>query len=82
VPRRLLSPTLESDYISVGVDRSKKSLRVKYDAFNVDSRLGRVTSSGSLSSKLYLCRLYTLISHCLLDPLTGRTGTEEALRIL
>jgi hypothetical protein len=35
-----------------------------------------------LGSKLYLCYLHALTSHCLPDPLLGHTGTEEALYML
>jgi hypothetical protein len=81
VPRGPLSPRVVSNHVSVNINHSD-SLRVKHDAFTIDSRLGRLTSSGSLFSKLYLCQLHALTSHCLPDSLTGRTGTEEALRIL
>ncbi|KAH8744369.1 hypothetical protein F5883DRAFT_722279 [Diaporthe sp. PMI_573] len=48
----------------------------------VDDLLGRLVDSGTLQSKLLLAYLHALTSHCLPDLLTGRTGTEEALRIL
>ncbi|KAK3293166.1 uncharacterized protein B0H64DRAFT_327170 [Chaetomium fimeti] len=81
VPRGALSPRIVSHHVKVNVDLAE-TLHVKHDAFTIDSTLGRMTTSGSLSSKLYLCYLHALTSHCLPDPLTGRTGTEEALRIL
>jgi hypothetical protein len=81
VPRGLASPRIVSHHAKVSVDPEAR-VNIKHDAFTVDSRLGRITTSGSLSSKLYLCYLHALTSHCLPDPLTGRTGTEEALRIL
>ncbi|KAL2186630.1 hypothetical protein L209DRAFT_711026 [Thermothelomyces heterothallicus CBS 203.75] len=87
-PRRIVlvprgSPTAEiaSNHVSVRVN-VPAGLRVKHDAFTIDTTLGRIASSTSLASKLYLCYLHALTSHCLPDPLTGRTGTEEALRIL
>jgi hypothetical protein len=81
VPRETLSSEIAGHHVRVRVDLSS-ALRIKHDAFTIDSTLGHITSSGSLSSKLYLCYLHSLTSHCLPDPLTGRTGTEEALRIL
>ncbi|KAK4238611.1 hypothetical protein C8A03DRAFT_33363 [Achaetomium macrosporum] len=81
VPRGPLSWSKTSDHVSVSVAISE-SLHVKHDAFTIDPMLGRITSSGALSGKLYLCLLHAVTSHCLPDPLTGRTGTEEALRIL
>ena len=56
--------------------------RRRHIHFEIDSILGRLVDSGSLQSKLLLCHLHATTSYCLADPLTGRTGTEEALRIL
>ncbi|EAQ83711.1 hypothetical protein CHGG_10115 [Chaetomium globosum CBS 148.51] len=81
VPRGPISPRIVSHHVKVSVDFFAGA-HVKHDAFMIDARLGRITTSGSLSSKLYLCYLHAVTSHCLPDPLTGRTGTEEALRIL
>jgi len=63
-------------------------LRVSLDslqrahAYRIDKVLGRIVDNGSLQSKLYLCFLHGLTSHCLPDPLTGLTGTEASLVIL
>ncbi|KAL8366469.1 hypothetical protein RB595_004986 [Gaeumannomyces hyphopodioides] len=57
--------------------------RVRYHAFRVDATLGCLRDSdGALGSLLLLCNLHAITTHCLPDRLTGRTGTEEALRIL
>lgn len=55
---------------------------IRHNAFTVNDTLGQLTDVGSLQSKLHLCYLHALTSHCLPDPLTHRTGTDEALRIL
>jgi hypothetical protein len=55
---------------------------IRHNAFTVNDTLGQLTDAGSLQSKLHLCYLHALTSHCLPDPLTHRTGTDEALRIL
>ncbi|KZT27616.1 hypothetical protein NEOLEDRAFT_1060414 [Neolentinus lepideus HHB14362 ss-1] len=55
---------------------------VRYMKYNVDFDLGRLTSTASLTSRLYKVYLHALTSGCLPDPLTGWTGTEEALRDL
>ncbi|KAL2159331.1 hypothetical protein VTH06DRAFT_2334 [Thermothelomyces fergusii] len=81
VPRGSPISEIVEHHVSVHID-VPDGLRVKHDAFTVDTTLGRMTSSTSLTSKLYLCYLHALTSHCLPDPLTGRTGTEEALTIL
>ncbi|KAK3904432.1 hypothetical protein C8A05DRAFT_13694 [Staphylotrichum tortipilum] len=82
VPRGRRSSTVTVDTMRVTIEQPLGTTRVKHDAFNVDSRLGQLISRGSLFSRLHLCHLHALTSHFLPDPLTGRTGTEEALRIL
>ncbi|KAK7987451.1 hypothetical protein PG989_007766 [Apiospora arundinis] len=57
-------------------------VRRKYHCYEIDNVLGRLIDNGSLQSKLLICYLHAVTAHCLPDPLTGRTGTEEALRIL
>ena len=51
-------------------------------AYSIDRQLGRLLDNGSLQSKLYLTYLHALTSFCLPDPLTQKTGTEQALSIL
>ncbi|KAK3671302.1 hypothetical protein LTR78_008762 [Recurvomyces mirabilis] len=51
-------------------------------AVHVDSLLGRIADNGDLGAKLYLAYLHALTSFCLVDPLTHKTGTEQALTIL
>ncbi|KAK3323063.1 hypothetical protein B0H66DRAFT_515810 [Apodospora peruviana] len=68
--------------ITVKDDDSSVSAQIRHDAFTVDHNLGRLTDNGSLQSKLNLCLLHALTSHALPDPLTGRTGTEQALDML
>ncbi|KAJ5117788.1 hypothetical protein N7448_011420 [Penicillium atrosanguineum] len=51
-------------------------------AYAIDRQLGRLLDNGSLQSKLYLTYLHALTSFCLPDPLTEKTGTEQALSIL
>ncbi|SPO01443.1 uncharacterized protein DNG_04116 [Cephalotrichum gorgonifer] len=59
-----------------------KDAATRAHACDVDTRLGRLVDNGSLESKLLICYLHALTSFCLPDPLTGRTGTEQALDIL
>ncbi|KAF8251192.1 hypothetical protein K440DRAFT_596393 [Wilcoxina mikolae CBS 423.85] len=58
---------------------TKEDKTVVYHHFDVDTTLWRLSGSGGLSTRLYKIYLHALTSHCLPDPLTGRTGTEEAL---
>ncbi|KAJ5703356.1 hypothetical protein N7493_011745 [Penicillium malachiteum] len=51
-------------------------------AYAIDTQMGYLADNGSLRSKLFLSHLHALTSSCLPDPLTGKTGTEQALSIL
>ncbi|KAI3390839.1 hypothetical protein diail_8557 [Diaporthe ilicicola] len=48
----------------------------------IDAQLGRLKDNGTLQSKLFLSYLHALTSHCIPDPFTMHTGTEQALSIL
>ncbi|KAK2606446.1 hypothetical protein QQS21_003139 [Conoideocrella luteorostrata] len=50
--------------------------------YRVDDRLGRLIDNGSAQDKIFMAYLHALTSFCLPDPLTGKTGTEQALSIL
>ncbi|KAF6791741.1 hypothetical protein CMUS01_16205, partial [Colletotrichum musicola] len=68
-----------NNYVKVSIG---KGTGQKAHAYDVDDKLGRLVSNGSRQSKLFLSYLHALTSFCLPDPLTGKTGTEEALTIL
>ncbi|KAK4574981.1 hypothetical protein LTR86_000831 [Recurvomyces mirabilis] len=59
-----------------------RSSVTKVHSVNVDPLLGRILDNGDLGVKLYLAYLHALTSFCLVDPLTLKTGTEQALTIL
>ncbi|EPE04166.1 very large low complexity protein [Ophiostoma piceae UAMH 11346] len=54
----------------------------KVHHYTIDDQLGRLLDNGSVQSKLYLCYLHALTSHCVPDRLINMTGTERALQIL
>jgi hypothetical protein len=56
--------------------------RVRSHLFQVDPGLGVLKDNGLLQSKLFLCYPHAVTSYCVPDSLPGRTGTEEAIRIL
>ncbi|CAI6290147.1 unnamed protein product [Periconia digitata] len=60
----------------------RKSTVRKTHAYSIDSTLRQITDNGNLQSKLLLCYMHALTSHCLPDSLTGYTGVESALNIL
>lgn len=66
-------------HISVAV--SKESIH-RIHALRVDPQLGRLLDNSELDCKLFLAYLHALTSFCLADPLTHKTGTEQALTIL
>jgi len=70
---------LEGGHINVAVTRSS-ILRVH--AVNINPLLGRLLGSGELNCTLYLAYLHALTSFCLVDSLTRKTGTEQALSVL
>lgn len=78
IPAGSVDVTRRHGHTSVTID-PVQSLPYVY---KVDSLLQRLTDDGDLQSKLFLCYLHGLTSFCLPDPLTCRTGTEQALFIL
>ncbi|EGP88529.1 uncharacterized protein MYCGRDRAFT_85558 [Zymoseptoria tritici IPO323] len=83
--RMVLLPEGEVSYQKhnghVTVEVSKETISRVHPVY-IDSRLRRLVDNGSLQSKLLLAYFSALTSHCLPDPLTLRTGTEQALSIL
>ncbi|TVY56340.1 hypothetical protein LCER1_G002622 [Lachnellula cervina] len=69
----------EGEHIQVLIDKDSAT---KAHAYHVDDQIGRLIDNGNLQSKLILCYIHALTSFCLPDPLTRKTGTEQALSIL
>jgi hypothetical protein len=66
-------------HVSVSVD---KNLATKVHAYSLNTTLGQIVDNGTMQSKLFICYLHALTSHCLPDPFTGYTGTESAMLFL
>jgi hypothetical protein len=87
LPRRVIIPQgkisfgTDGNFTTVSITTNAKQ-HVRWHEYTIDTDLGCLKSNASLSSKLYLCYLHALTSHCLPDPLLGHTGTEEALYML
>jgi len=79
VPEGNVSWNKDGDHVAVHIGWQPDS---RVHPFSIDRQVGRLADNGSLQSKLYLCYLHALTSFCLPDPLTQRTGTEQALSIL
>ncbi len=87
MPRRVIIPqgdigfSLDGDFAQTFI-KTGTTRRVRWHEYTIDTDLGRLTGTVTLRSKLYQCYLHALTSHCLPDPLLGRTGTEESLDML
>ena len=79
LPQGTISYQRTERHVEVSIETASSGSHYVYV---VDNLLGRLVDSSTLQSKLLLAYLHALTSHCLPDLLTGRTGTEEALRIL
>ncbi|KAH8676420.1 hypothetical protein BGZ60DRAFT_562097 [Tricladium varicosporioides] len=78
VPYGRVSFTRKGHHVQVMIDTAPATY-VTYHSYSIDSQLGRLVDSGSLQSRLFKLYLHATTSHCLIDQLTGKTGTEEAL---
>jgi hypothetical protein len=78
VPYGNVSFSQDGHHVRVTIDTASAT-QVKYHTYNIDSQLGRLVDNGRLQSRLSRLDLHATTSHCQVDKLTGRTGTEEAL---
>ncbi|KAF8834660.1 hypothetical protein BDN67DRAFT_873396, partial [Paxillus ammoniavirescens] len=90
IPRCVLIPhgdvsfKVHGHHVQVNIDTHKPPLRrVTYETYTVDTELHCLAGNVSLTNKLYRAYLHAVTSSgCTIDPLTGKTGTEEALSTL
>jgi hypothetical protein len=80
IPDGRISYTPDGHHVRVTI--TAEGTRIAYHLYRVDPDLRCLTGNVGLTSKLYQALLHAITSGCLPDPLTGRTGTEEALHIL
>jgi hypothetical protein len=78
VPHGRVSFSRDGDHVRVKIDTTSAA-HVKYHSYDIDTQLGRLVDNGNLRSRLFRLYLHATTAHCLIDQLTGRTGTEEAL---
>ncbi|CAE6532541.1 unnamed protein product [Rhizoctonia solani] len=87
IPRMVIIPdgnvifTTHGHHVKVVIDTGADH-HIGYHHYNIDPTLGCLSSSSELTSRLFRIYLHALTSYCLADPLTQRTGTEEALQLL
>ncbi|KAI6009773.1 hypothetical protein BKA83DRAFT_4632007 [Pisolithus microcarpus] len=84
VPEADVSCRKQDNHVRVTIDRSGPARRLfRYQTFRIDTDFGSLAGNATLASNLYRAYLHALTSKsCSVDPLTRRTGTEEALSIL
>ena len=83
IPEGEISFRIDGHHVRVEIDTRPPALgRVTYQTYRVDTDMGCLTGNVSLTNKLHCAYLHALTSGCGTDPLTGRTGTEEALSVL
>jgi Protein of unknown function (DUF3638)/Protein of unknown function (DUF3645) len=79
IPEGQISYSLRSQYTEVVINEGTAST---VHSYSIDKLLTRLLDNGNLHGKLFLCYLHILTSSCQPDPLTGRTGAEQAISIL
>ncbi|KAI6035880.1 hypothetical protein EDC04DRAFT_2174349 [Pisolithus marmoratus] len=84
VPEGDVSFTRRGHHVKVTIDISGPSCkRFQCQIFRIDTHFGCLVGNATLASNLYRAYLHALTSKSSsVDPLTQRTGTEEALSIL
>jgi hypothetical protein len=70
---------LSHSHVTVTIDSSEDEDKLVYYVYDIDTILNRLTGTSCLASRLYKIYLHAVTSFYLPDPLTLRTGTEEAL---
>ncbi|KAG8719382.1 hypothetical protein FRC09_011187 [Ceratobasidium sp. 395] len=79
IPYGKIEFSLRDHHSRVTIDNGSEQ-HIGFYQYKVDTDLGYLASGNTnLTSRLFKIYLHALTSHCLPDPLTGRTGTEEAL---
>ncbi|KAG2069011.1 hypothetical protein BDR04DRAFT_722981 [Suillus decipiens] len=80
IPDGRISYAVDTHHVRVTI--TAEGARVAYHLYKVDTDLRCLTGRVGLTNKLYQALLHAVTSGCLPDPLTGRTGTEEALHLM
>ncbi|KAI8962385.1 hypothetical protein F5Y11DRAFT_322850 [Daldinia sp. FL1419] len=79
IPNGTVQFCKNNQHTHVNIDKDSST---KIYAYEVDELIGRLVNNGSLQARLLLSYLHALTSFPIPDPLTRKTGTEEALSIL
>ncbi|KAG6377791.1 hypothetical protein JVT61DRAFT_14564 [Boletus reticuloceps] len=84
IPEGEISFQMDGHHVRVEVNTRDPALqRITYQTYRADTELSCLTGNVSLTNKLYRAYLHALTSSGYsTDPLTGKSGTEEALGLL
>ena len=75
-------PSVHPTGAHVEVRIATEGSKVRLFHYQIDAVLGRLQGDGDIIGILFKAYLHAVSSYVLPDPLTGRTGTEEALSCL
>ncbi|CAE6491982.1 unnamed protein product [Rhizoctonia solani] len=78
IPDGVVNYDTDGHHVSVSI-QSDSLRNVDIYHYKIDDDLNYLVTDAGLTSRLFKIHLHALTSHCLPDPLTGHTGTEEAL---
>lgn len=81
LPCGTVKTALHGDHVQTSIDIASQR-HIRFFDYKIDTDIGYLAGAASLESRLYKIYLHAVTSHCLPDPLTQRTGTEEALHEL
>ncbi len=81
IPHGEVHSERRDDHVKIVIDKGSDR-SIAFHQYQIDDDMGRLVSNAGLTSTLYQAFLHALSSHCLADPLTGLTGTEEAIHML
>ncbi|KAF8597292.1 hypothetical protein BDV93DRAFT_596925, partial [Ceratobasidium sp. AG-I] len=81
IPHGTVNFSSEGNHVSVNIDTGTSS-QVTFHQYQIDTNLRVLATNTGLTSRLFKIYLHAITSYCLPDPLTDRTGTEEALHEL
>ncbi|KAF9512305.1 hypothetical protein BS47DRAFT_1465637 [Hydnum rufescens UP504] len=81
IPQGEVNFSSSGNHVSVTINTAHLT-RVLYHDYEIDTNLGRLVGNGTMMSHYFRAYLHAVTGHCLPDPLTSITGTEEALNIL
>ncbi|KAJ8583955.1 hypothetical protein M405DRAFT_708883, partial [Rhizopogon salebrosus TDB-379] len=82
IPQGNVSVEASGHHVRVTIRPSSKDSRRHYHWYTVDVELCRLTGNVGLTNKLYKAYLHAVCTAHVPDPLTKRTGLEEAMYLL